>query len=641
MLATLSSSLLVQSVSPAVKRRTGSSLRALAAAAFWAIFALMLVGCGIGQQSDGTSEPSPLPQIAGQVHGGQQPVAGATMQLYAANTTTAQGAAAALISKTVRTDSNGYFTITADYTCPAPGALVYIVAFGGNPGLPGVVGNANLAMMAILGTCSSLTASTVISINELTTVAAVEALAPFMQDYAHVGASAANVAGLSAAFSSATAIVSSSTGQITPTPASGVVPPTALINTLAGILAACINSGGGTSGDGSFCGTLLHYTSTRTDTIAALLSIAHSPAANVPQLFGLVGTTSPYQPVLPSVPSSFVFGSSLPFSMNYHEISDVVLADSQYHVWLLRPYPGTLSEYDSNLNLLHSFYVGEAISGGTAFDIALDPENNIWVPYGAALLKISSSGTLLSPANGYPLPQSGIAQIYQNFTFDAVGNVWGIVIRASDSAYCLIEESPTGNLLSPATGYCGSQVKAANHPQPEQVVADGSGNVFLFYFSPGLTEEFMPDGSFVDIPVPTYTTGVSGFYAAVFDPDFQQFWGAGELSLNTVYPSGTVVSSVPYSSYFVPSANGMAVDASGTVWIANNSGILASVGPTGSAACLTTTGTLCGIQVIPTAIANNANGTLAGVAVDPAGNLFTVDVVDGALLKLTGLAAAK
>ena len=97
---------------------------------------LLTTGCSsLAHFSDPSTATSPLPAISGTVHGGQQPVSGATIQLYAANTTTSKGISTALLTHPPTSASNGTFTITDTNYCPAPGSLVYLVATGGNPGL--------------------------------------------------------------------------------------------------------------------------------------------------------------------------------------------------------------------------------------------------------------------------------------------------------------------------------------------------------------------------------------------------------------------------------------------------------------------------------------------------------------------------
>ena len=152
--------------------------------------------------------------LSGMVHGGQQGVSGATIQLYAAGATGYGSAATAFLTKTVTTDAAGSFTITGDYTCPTASTQVYIVATGGNPGLSPGTNNAALAMMAALGPCGNLTSSTFIFIDEVTTVASVYALAPFMSagGGTKLGTSSTNAKGLANAFATVNNLVNTAKG---------------------------------------------------------------------------------------------------------------------------------------------------------------------------------------------------------------------------------------------------------------------------------------------------------------------------------------------------------------------------------------------------------------------------------------------
>ena len=111
--------------------------------------------------------------LNGRVYGGNQPVTGSTIQLYAAGTGGTGTAATPLIGAVVTTsdgtglaNSNanagnanntltaGFFTISGDYTCPTVDTQVYLTATGGNPGLG--VNNPNISVMVALGSCGYL-----------------------------------------------------------------------------------------------------------------------------------------------------------------------------------------------------------------------------------------------------------------------------------------------------------------------------------------------------------------------------------------------------------------------------------------------------------------------------------------------------
>ena len=100
------------------------------------------------------------------------------------------GVATDSIGSYILTDANGYFSISGDYTCTS-GQQFYLLSIGGNPGLPDGQVNPVLYLMAAIGACPEgqtnfATAVPFISINEVSTVAAVYSLSGFMTDATHV-----------------------------------------------------------------------------------------------------------------------------------------------------------------------------------------------------------------------------------------------------------------------------------------------------------------------------------------------------------------------------------------------------------------------------------------------------------------------
>jgi len=273
------------------------------------LLCLLLSGCSFTPHA-GVSRSKSI-GIKGAVHGGQQPVVGASIQLFAAGSTGDASPATPLLMSAVQTDQNGSFSITSDYTCPSASTEVYLVATGGNPGLPAGTNNASLAMMAALGQCGLLSASTFISINEVTTVGSLAALFPFMSSATNLGASLADAAQLTTAFAQVNEYTNIATGTA-PGPAlpAGSNASGAQIYTLADIVASCINSAGGKAGDGSSCGTLFNLATPAggqapTDTIVALLNILKNPTQNTSALFNLSLPAAPFQPSLSSAPSNW------------------------------------------------------------------------------------------------------------------------------------------------------------------------------------------------------------------------------------------------------------------------------------------------------------------------------------------------
>src|SRR5258708_40249969 len=71
--------------------------------------------------------------LQGTVYGGLQPVARSTIQLYAAGTNGVGSAAQPLLLNAIKAETNGNFSVPADYRCPSPSSQGYVVARGGNP----------------------------------------------------------------------------------------------------------------------------------------------------------------------------------------------------------------------------------------------------------------------------------------------------------------------------------------------------------------------------------------------------------------------------------------------------------------------------------------------------------------------------
>ena len=282
----------------------GLSLAVISVGIFW------LAGCST-KPAQPVMTPGATAGISGRVHGGQQPISYATIQLYAVGTTGDGSAATPLLTQSVSTDQNGSFSLsplgTPLYSC-TNATMVYLTATAGYP-LPGTP-NPNLVLTTALGPCASLTTSTFIWVNEVTTVAAVSALAPYMSSVTAIGSGTGDASQLAAAFTFATQLADTSAGTSPgPNVPAGMTVPSAQIYTLADIVSNCVNSGGGTAGDNTACGQLFSLTTpgstAPTNTMAALLNLANNPTMNTQQLFDMTSGAAPFQPTLVTTPPSF------------------------------------------------------------------------------------------------------------------------------------------------------------------------------------------------------------------------------------------------------------------------------------------------------------------------------------------------
>ena len=293
-----------------------------------ALVPLALSGCGLG---GGANPVAPVNttgargSVSGTIFGGQQPVVGSTISLYAAGKTATGSTPRSLLTAPVLSSADGSFTITGLYSCQA-GDQVYLVASGGDAG-----GGPNpaIGMMAALGPCSTLlanAATTFINVNEVTTVGSVYALASYMTTAPNVGSDPSTVStnALAAAFANTKTLVNTTTGTApTVTTGNGIVPQTT-INSLANSIAACINTGSANSSGANSCSNLFAATTaggfTPANTLQAALNVAHNPATNAATVFALASSTPPFQPTLTAAPASYAITVTHPSDvLTYHD----------------------------------------------------------------------------------------------------------------------------------------------------------------------------------------------------------------------------------------------------------------------------------------------------------------------------------
>ncbi len=492
---------------PPFTRLCGISLAALC---------VSLAGC-----SANVSSSSPLVggRLRGKLHGGQQPISGSSLQLYAAATTGYGAGATALLSSPVVTDATGSFTITGDYTCPSSSSQLYIVATGGNPGLAPGTNNAAIALMAALGPCSlhggeyTLDPNEFISINEVTTVASVYALAAFMgSDATHLGTSSTNAVGLANSFQMVNNLVNTTTGAaLSVTPAGNGTPPQAAINTLGNIVASCVNSTGTTGPCIALAAAATPSGGTApTDTIQGILNVTRNPANNVSALFALASPTPPFQPTLSAAPNDWVMAVTYT-NVGPSPFGDMAI-DALGNAWFTNAVNGgpySVSELSSNGAALSGSngYTGGGLSSPAG--IAIDPAGNVWVPSTGNVVKFSSSGTILSGANGFT--GGGLNTPY-GIALDGQGSAW----VADGGSKSVIKLDNNGNILSGASGF---PIGAA---APAGLGIDQAGDAWVTNGS--TVTEFNNSG--------TVISG-SGYTVTDFAPVDVAFDGSGNAWTNT------------------------------------------------------------------------------------------------------------
>jgi hypothetical protein len=434
---------------------------------------IALTGCATNSSSNqppvaypGTVATAP----SGEAYGGQQPVTGMSLQLYAAEGSGYGSAATGLFATPPTTSSTGSFSFPT-YHCPTASTQVYLVGTGGDPVAGNTGGNTaanpNLALMVALGSCGNLNSNTHIHMNELTTVAAIWALAPFMSgnttSYLNIGSSSTNATGLQLAFAASSEVVNTSTGTFPGNLPSNATLPTSELNTLADLLEACINSKGGTANDGSSCGSLFGLTPNAagttypTDTITAAMNIAQNPARNVSQLLGLVGGTPAFLPDLGTAPSAWTV--AIEYTGGGLNQPTSIAADQSGNIWVGNSGSQAVSLFD-NLGNSKLGTTGTTLAG-TPGGVAIDLSGDAWVTASNnKIYELNSSGTNTNTlsGNGLNLP-TGIA-------IDPSGVIWAVNSGASSvSAF-----TSTGGTLT------GSPFTGAGIASPASIAINGSAN---------------------------------------------------------------------------------------------------------------------------------------------------------------------
>jgi hypothetical protein len=623
----------------------------------------LLTGCSSKfDPMEGTTPPeTPLGTMKGIVHGGHQADVGAAVYVYQAGTGGYGTASKSLLTSTppmgdsptyadgsgnyyVKTDVNGSFNITGDYTCTS-GAQVYLYVLGGNTG--GGSANPNAGFLAVLGQCpASGTLSATISnvyVNEVSTVAAAYALAGYATDATHIAGPATTdtlaQTGLANAFATAGNLYNigssgSSPGALATTPGGNGTVPQAKINSLANSLAACVNTTGSSTTAPNACNTLLGDAlsggttgTTPTDTATAAINIAHNPAANVSGIFGLAtGTAIAYAPFLNTAPSDWSVTISYT-SPDFSTITGLAM-DNSDNLWVLDSGGNGATTEVSNLGVIESNESDSYAKG--AYGLAWDTFGNLW-------FNAAADGYLL-----YYVPPSTSLN-----GWSVKSNKTQIAIDGNGYAYSPEFTSTTKNYVVVADAASGSANTwtLTNYVVEGYAVAIDSNNV-----------AWMPSDNTASTSGATLfefqttapgTSSTDSVAATCTGTNFDQGSGVAIDSSNNVWVSdgytGYIIefnnaNPCTYKNSFHPVSsgglNGIAIDGGGNVFaVTTNAGGLVELNNSGT--FLSETG----------GYATGVTGTLSLPVIDASGNVWfvssgnTINEVVGIGLPVTPLLA--
>ena len=637
-------------------------------------------------------------KMKGVMYGGNQPISNATVSLYAAGTTGYGSAGTLYATTTTASDGSGSFQFTqvsqsagtpgptspvsAAYGCPATGnPQMYLLASGGNPGAGT---NAASAQIVAIGPCSTV-GNLFINMNEVTTVATMAAMQQYFNPtgdtlgspntaqallgFSNAQAGIANLANIATGAALSSNTPSSSVTGVTLT----ATPETAKINTLANIIAACVNSAGAVN-PADPCSMLFANAvpqtaaltsqpsatfSTATDVVQAIYYMFTNPtesqdngsSGKLSKLFALSGTTPPFQPTLATQPLDWTVGIA---------------------------FTSTGTDCPSS----SSYFLNATLKG-----IAVDASGNLWVNGGSAsansLIELSPTG---SPLQCYPGLATG-----EGLTIDPAGNVWSassssiLEVLAGGTTSLTWTASSLGGIVAdksgnifytPTTATPLQEFKAASTATAAAASISVGGNITAgTYFYLAADQQgriFAPISSgshFVDLyPV---TPGTNGYtYADIGSSSFQSgSYGGAVDSAGNFFGGNTCCASAPNNTFYkltvaapatvgatpavtatssgkylggLVAARGVAVDGAGNVWAGMNDPVInanapaipadvyalaevtndlsTGISPNGSTpSTCTSTGPNCQTQG---GFQKSALLPVASLAVDPSGNVW-------------------
>lgn len=464
--------------------------------------------------------PSGAPAMSGSIYGGRQPVAGATVVAYAAGLN--PGDPAVELGSAI-SDAAGNFSISVS-SMPANGQIVYFIAMGGDAGAG--VANSAIGLMTVAGgycdpSVTGCTFPALLNIDELTTVAATAVLQKYIafvdcttiggNDQSGTCVAIAGKTGLDTRAATVRNLVDPSRGQaaafLTEQPSDSPIHTTLeKLNTLADVLAGCVNSSGP---DSTACSSLLFNVAVSApDTLQASFRVAAYKGVNAKgsEIFGLLPPNPVYSPVLAAAPAdtadawtlsgrhyAYVANANDDSVSGYRRLDVTVSALTDLGSWgsgnapkAIGVDPGGRYIYvpNSGGNTLTPYTIGSdgSLTAGTNINTGSKPIGVAVDPTGQFVYVANSGGDSVS---GYTIGPGGVLTAMANSPFPAGSSPNGLAIDPTGSflyvtnnggndvsAYRIDTATATAGQLLPVTASpCGG----APSVDPGNCFAAGSG----------------------------------------------------------------------------------------------------------------------------------------------------------------------
>lgn len=587
--------------------------------------AALLSGCAMGNQGAATAAPIASKAITGKAFGGQQPVTGSTIALYAYGTS-GYGSAGQLLATTT-TDSGGYFTIDpSSINCPTPTTPVYILSLGGNPGTN--TNNPAIALASGLGPCNNA-ANAFVTINEISTAA----LAYTMSHFFAVGGSDGITPDHFGAPASLTqAVTNVNSGELNtlldvengyPRQNSSTFQfEGSKLITIANIMASCVNSAGPTS---PACSQLAYYTtppngSAPQNTLEAVVNLARNPAQNVGTIFNFQPqsgaaaftgglTSAPLDWTLAASYTSPAFG----LGVNTFTVSTIDI-DRTGRVWF--PSNGStgggVGYFDPSSGTFSPLF-GAPVQHPQ--QVAIDVDGYVWTNDTASPNIAGFPGSNPTAPVTFSLPgtvSTSLTVMYDNSLrygiVNSYDNAPALAVVTGKNAYAQVPNSTV-----PGSGnYLASSLAAD--------VTGGTAIAGQLSYSPTLFDIYNAPNGAIQAPV-EYQTYEDAGQIVFTGRDFIQTRG-GYSTGNDGLCIFSTQNCFSMANQDVRHPSGLAIDGAGTLWLADNDvGSVEEVVPS-SGSYLNSN------QLVPDQVFfhNSGNGgtltTPAGIAVDQTGNVW-------------------
>ena len=595
---------------------------------------IVLSGCsglsslGSSSNPSGPGASGAFRAIHGVVHGGQNPINGAHVYFYAVGNSGYGGNAVSLLTSGtsdgtnyyVTTASDGSFTITGDYTsCPASASYstTYLLALGGDSGSGS---NSAISLVAPVGNCTDANfSSNYVVVNEVSTVASMYVAQGIITDLTHVSAPNTALAQTEVANLDTGVLYAGGVAQATTDGGNGTAPQ-AEVNTLANILAACVNSNGAVTGptNPTPCYTLFNNAPTTgfsptvpTDTATAMLNIARNPGANVANLFALQGGSPPFQPDLTTAPNDWTIAVSYTATPALSTPSGLAI-DASGDVWVANDGNGSLTEFGPDGSYLQTVTTG-GLNGPV--EIAIDGSGNLWVANrgGSSLSEFNSSGV----ANGSsPFTGGGLATP-EALAVDAQGHLW----VANSGADVLSEFNVSNGSPVSSTGITTASLNSSDGVAVDDnglVWVSNSGNNTVSLWDPGTSTPYT--GS------PFSGGGLDSPRGLAIDSNNNAWIVDRGGAVISEFANSGVLSSSGYTGGGLNGPLSVAIDPSNHVWVVNRSGNSISELASNGTAISQSTGYLAGLN------------TPGSIAIDLNGNVWVTNTSDNTLVEYVGAA---